>query len=85
MKYYIGEILEINGGMEYETKYLFATKGDTGKYTDKVAMKWRGGSKRDWSDSDDAYWSDCTLIRDQGATEITKQDFDVLKKYLSVL
>lgn len=85
MKYYIGEIEERNGGMEYTTKYLFATRGNPDKYTDKVAMKWRGGSKDDWSEDHGGYWSDHTLIFNDGHREIPKEDFDVLKKYLTEL
>ena len=85
MKYYIGEIMEMNSGMEYETQYLFATKGNPDKYTDKVAMKWRGGNKGDWDESDNGYWCDNTLIQDEGYKEISKEDFEVLSKYLAKL
>ena len=85
MKYYIGKIGERNGDMEYDSKYLFKTSGDPDKYTEKVAMKWRGGDKSDWDDQDEGYWSDNSLIYDEGSTEMPKTDFDVLKKYLSVL
>ena len=85
MKYYIGEILERNGDMEYTTKYLFATKKKPDRYTDKVAMGWRGSDKRDWDKEWEGYWSDCTLILDEGSTEIPKEDFEVLRKYLAVL
>ena len=53
--------------------------------TDKVAMEWRGSDKRDWDKEWEGYWSDCTLIFDEGSTEIPKEDFDVLRKYLAVL
>jgi len=85
MKYYIGQIHERNGDMEYDTKYLFATKKTPDKYTDKVAMEWRGGDKSDKDEYHNAYWSDGTLIFDHGSTEIPKADFDVLSKHLSVL
>ena len=85
MKYYIGEVHERNGEMEYDTKYVFATKKNPDKYTDKVAMEWRGGDKGDWDEQEDAYWSDTSLIFDSGSTEIPKEDFEVLRKYLSVL
>jgi len=85
IKHYIGEIHERNGDMEYDTKYLFVTNKKPDKYTDKVAMEWRGGDKSDWDKQHNGYWSDCSLIFDQGSTEISKEDFEVLKKYLSVL
>jgi hypothetical protein len=85
MKYYIGEIHERNGDLEYDTKYLFATDGDPDEHTDVVAMEWRGGDKDDWDEQEEGYWSDCSLIFDHGSKEIPKEDFEVLKKYLSVL
>jgi len=85
MKYYIGEIHERNGTMEYDTKYLFATNKNPDKYTNKVAMEWRGGDKDDWDEQHDGFWSDDALIFDHGSKEIPKEDFEVLKKYLSVL
>ena len=85
MKYYIGEIMEMSSGMEYNSMYLFATKGSPEKYTDKVTMKWRGCNKRDWDESHNGYWSDNTLIQDEGYKEISKEDFEVLSKYLAKL
>jgi hypothetical protein len=71
--------------MEYDTKYLFATKGKPNKYTDKVACGWRGGDNSDWDEQEEGYWSDTSLIFNSGSTEIPKEDFEVLRKYLSVL
>ena len=85
MKYYIGEIHERNGDLEYDTKYLFATAGDPSEYTKRVAMEWRGGDEDDWDEDQEGYWSDSSLIFDSGSTEIPKEDFEVLSKYLSVL
>ena len=85
MKYYIGEIHERNGDMEYDTKYLFATEGDTSEYTKRVAMEWRGGDKGDWDEQEGGYWSDTSLIFDHGSNEIPQEDFEVLKKYLTIL
>jgi hypothetical protein len=85
VKHYIGEIHERNGDMEYDTKYLFATNKNPDKYTNKVAMEWRGGDKDDWDEQHEGYWSDSSLIFDHGSKEIPKEDFEVLKKYLSVL
>ena len=85
MKYYIGDIHERNGDLEYETRYLFATDGDPDKYTDKVAMEWRGGDESDWDEQEEGYWSDCSLIFDHGSTEIPQEEFEVLRKHLAVL
>ena len=52
MKYYIGEVHERNGDLEYDTKYLFATAGDPDEHSKRVAMEWRGGCwYRDWETS----------------------------------
>ena len=85
MKYYIGEIRERNGDMEYNTKYLFTTNNDPDKYTDMVAMEWRGGDKGDYDEDQMGYWSDGTLIFDEGSNEIPKADYEVLKKHLLVM
>jgi hypothetical protein len=85
MKYYLGKIAETNGDMEYDAPYLFVTKGSPDRYAKKVAMEWRGCSRGDWDKEHGGYWSDCTLVRDDGWREIPKEDFDVLAKYLAVL
>jgi hypothetical protein len=84
MKYYIGEIHERNGDMEYDSQYLFATNKNPDKYTDAVAMQWRQGDRSNWNSQDEGYWSECTLIFDRGSQEIPESDFNVLKKYLAV-
>jgi hypothetical protein len=85
MKYYIGKIEEINGGMEYSDKVLFSTKGSPEKYMDKLARDWRGCSKGDYDKEQGGYWSDCTIVRDDGYKEIPKEDYEVLRRYLAVL
>ena len=85
MKYYLGNIDERNGEMEYSDKYLFATKGSPDRYSQKVAMEWRGCTKGDWDKEQQGYWSDCTLVFDGGYREIPEEDYVVLKKYLSVM
>ena len=49
MKYYIGEVMEQNGDLEYRDKFLFATKGSAEKHAWKVAKDWRGSTKGDWA------------------------------------
>ena len=85
MKYYIGEITERNGEFEYNTKYLFATYSDPEEYSNDVAMEWRGSDKDDWDEDHEGYWCDGTLIFDGGSKEVSQEDFEVLKKYLSIL
>jgi hypothetical protein len=85
MKYYIGEILEVNGDMEYSTQYVFATKKDPDKYTDKVALNWRNSDKSDWDEDHMAYWSGMSLIHDEGSKEIPREHYEVLKNYFAVI
>jgi len=85
MKYYLGNIDERNGDMEYSDKYLFSTKGSAEKYAKKVTKNWRNSSSSDWDSDHQGYWSDCSLIFEGGYREIPKEDFDVLQKYIPVL
>ena len=85
MKYYIGKIHERNGEFEYTTKYLFDTDGKPDEYSNNVAMEWRCVDEDNWDEDHKGYWCDGTLIFDGGSKEISKDDFDVLKKYLSIL
>ena len=85
MKYYIGEIQETNGEFEYHAKYLFATPRNPSAYAYKTVKEWRSSDDEDWDKSHDGYWCYGTLISDAGFKEIPQEDFEVLKKYLSVL
>lgn len=85
-KYYIATIRETNGGLEYDTKYLFKTAKCPIEYNDLVARTWRGGSVNDVRDeSVMGYWSDGNTIQAEEENEIPETDFKVLKKHLSVL
>ena len=83
IKYYIGTVNERNGDMEYDTQYLFCTRGSPDNYSEKVTKNWRGGDVYD--EEYDGYWSDDTLMSNGGYKEVPKEDFDVLKKYLANL
>lgn len=85
MKYFIGEICEVNGGMEYSSRYLFATNGNALRYSNKVVKDWRGSASEEFDKNLEGYWSGCTLICNGGFDEISEADFVVLKKYLAVL
>ena len=85
MKYYIGKIEERNGELDYQAEYLFATNGDPDNYTEKTAREWRGGDKRDWDEYHMGYWCSGTLIFNDGYREVPKEDFEVLRKYITVL
>jgi hypothetical protein len=85
MKYYLGKIEEINGDTEYTDRFLFATRGKPDRYVKKVAREWRGSTNADWDADQAGYWSDHTLVRDDGWREIPQEDFEVLRKYIAVL
>ena len=85
IKYYIGEILERNNGFEYKTMYVFKTDKCPHEYTNIVTMEWRGGNKEDWDEQEGGYRSGHTMIFDYGSEELTKEEFDVLSGYLSIM
>jgi hypothetical protein len=88
MKYYIGKIDELNGEFSYDSVYLFVTDKSPKEYTQKTAMEWRGGDESDYDDSNtgyEGYRSDHTMIFDRGSTEVSREDFQVLEKYLTIL
>jgi hypothetical protein len=85
MKHYFARINETNGGMEYDTPFLFVIKGDPYKYAKKIAKDWRGSDASDWDKELQGYWCDETLICADYYQEIPEADFEVLKKYLAVL
>ncbi len=76
--------MERNGDLEYSDKFLFCTKGSPEKYAHKIASEWRG-YKEKFDKEYGGYWHDCTLIFMEGYKEISKNDFDVLQKYIAVL
>jgi hypothetical protein len=82
-KHYIATINELNGDLEYDTKYLFKTSECPDKYNDKVASTWRGGN--DYDEDAGGYWSDNSLMSAGEWKEIPASHFAILKKYLSVL
>jgi len=84
-KHYIGTIDERNGEMEYNTDYLFKTRGCPHKYNHKVARGWRYDEDSEYDKGAGGYWSDNNLISVGGVQEIPASHFAILKKYLSVL
>jgi sugar phosphate isomerase/epimerase len=85
MKHYFARITENNGGMEYDTPYLFITESSPAKHARKVAKDWRSCEASDWDKALQGYWADQTLVCVDDYREIPEADFDVLKKYLAVL
>ena len=83
MKYYIGKIEERNGDFEYTTDYLFTTDGDPHERAETTAEEWRGTGK--WDADLKGWWCEHTLIFNDGFKEVSKEDFDVLCKYIVVL
>lgn len=86
IRYFVGNITEVNGGMEYGCTFLAHCSDKDEQSEDAMARKvwlgWRGGDEDDF-DADGQLWSDCTIIEEPGFEEITKKEYDVLKKHLS--
>ena len=85
MKYYLGKVFERNAGFEYTTPYLFKTDEDPCEYAEKQVMGWRGGDADAWDENQEGYWSDCTLIFNDGYSEISEEEFTVMSKHSAVL
>ncbi len=83
-KFYIVKINERNGEFEYDTKVLFKTGGSPSRYADKIAKNWRGDDAK-FDENEGGYWCDCTVISAGFSQEIPESDFEVLKKYMTVL
>ena len=83
-KHYIATINELNGDLEYDTKYLFKTSECPDKYNDKVASTWRGEVDA-YDEEAEGYWSDNSLMSAGEVKEIPASHFAILKKYLAVL
>ena len=84
MKYYLGKILERNGEFEYTSEYLFATEANPHDYAEKQAMEWRGSTEEDYDEDHDGWWCDSTLVFNGGHKEISKEDFEVMRKHHNV-
>ena len=73
--YYFVEIMEQNGDMEYPcTTLLKTTKEKAKKDLDEYLMDWRGCDKENWSEVDQGYWSDNTLITCTDTVEVEEKD-----------
>jgi len=83
-KYYVGEIKELNGGMEYDTVIVFAVSlpYTPEKKMEQITQGWRGEDDNVYDKAAGGYWSDDSLISGRGFKEIPKEDFDVLVRYL---
>lgn len=81
-KYYIGEVKEQNGELEYETKYLFETDGCPLEYAERVTKTWRGDESNEYDEGAAGYWSGDCIMSTGIIKKIPLNDFNVLKKYL---
>ena len=54
------------------------------EFTYKIAAGWRGGDEEDYDEYYNCFRSNGSLIYDHGSQKITKEDFDVMQKYLAV-
>jgi hypothetical protein len=85
VRYFLGMIKEVNGGMEYSDKYLFQTAGDPGEYAEGVAKTWRGDEDAELDEDGCGYWSSATFIKNEGYVEIPELEFQVMARHLAVL
>ena len=85
VRYFLGMIKEVNGGMEYRDKYLFQTAGDPGEYAEGVAKTWRGDEDAELDEDGCGYWSSATFIKNEGYVEIPELEFQVMARHLAVL
>ena len=73
--YYFVEIMERNGDMEYPcTTLLKTTEKRAEKDIDEYVMDWRCCDKDDWDEVDQGYWSDNTLISEEGSVVVEEED-----------
>ena len=73
--YYFVEIMEKNGDFEYPSTILLkTTEKKAKKDIDKQIMDWRGCDKENWSEIDQGYWSDYTLIYEEGSQIVEEED-----------
>lgn len=84
VKQYMCEITEVNGEFEYPSKFLMECEEDQieVKFTE-VFRTFRGDGE---FEGEDFVWYDfATAGKDPYCIEIPAEDFQVLKKYLTVL
>ena len=73
--YYFVEVMEKNGDFEYPSTILLkTTEKKAKKDIDKQIMDWRGCDKENWSEIDQGYWSDYTLIYEEGSQIVEEED-----------
>lgn len=84
-KYCLGRVMEINGGMEYTSDFLFRTKDDPDEYLEKIARGWRGDPDAEYDKNMKGYWSDGTVHRNDGYRKMPREHFTVMSKYLPIL
>jgi len=95
MKYLIVEIMERNGDMEYQDKFILGYEGDQDEALEEVWIEWRGCSYEEYKNGEigldfendrTAYWSDTSLVYyPEVKAEIPDDEIEILRKYFSVL
>lgn len=86
MKHYIGYLIEENGEFGYATRYVFKTEKDPNEFGDEVAKTWRknknASTTPNWDKAKKGYVYKNNVIINYCNSEITEEEFNVLKKYL---
>ena len=98
INYYIGEIIVRDDELKHKTKYVFKTNEDPDKYEYKALssyIAWLGRNHRgcgihEWDENAGGYrirhYDFRNLIFNCGDCEtITKEEYDVLSRYLDVM
>lgn len=88
MKHYVGTVLEINGGMEYETPVIISCddEADLEAVCKAAARDWRDAEEDDWNEVNGVYDSDSTWIYPFSVDrKIDETEVEVAHKYLPLI
>jgi len=84
-KFYLAKLTERSGEYEFQTKFLFISTKEEGATTlQEIVTDFRGNGKYDKDLNMIWFTSDLAAVS-WSAQEISPEEFEVLKKYLSVL
>ena len=81
MKHYFVTITEVDGEYEFTTSFLSRTDTDVDNHFEQLWKNFRGGEVDDNGD----LWSGSIIVKTPNFELITKEEFDVMKKYLTVV
>lgn len=88
LKYYVGKIVERNGEREYTERVCFSTLADPAIILNDAASQWCGIPD---SDPDEYrhvgyyFGGGCYFVKADGSQEVSKEEFDILGRFLTIL